>query len=658
MRLQAGIGILLIVGSSASAVAQTWSRLGPEGGMVISLGASGAALYLGTADGHVFASEDGANTWELRGRVGTRTDAVVTRLVVDARDKKRVFAAVWYQAPGAGGGVFQSEDEGRSWRLVGLEDEAVRALEIAPSQSAVLIAGTRSGVFRSRDRGAKWERISPPGDAELRNVDSLAIDPENPEIIYAGTYHLPWKTTDGGASWKPIPSGLIDDSDIMSLRIDTTNPQRVYLSACSGIYRSENQGAQWTKLQGVPYTARRTQVIVQDPGSPKLLYAGTTEGLWVTRDGGESWKQATPTDWVVNAIVVLFAGGGRPGRVAIGTEQGIRVSDDAGQSFEPANRGFRHAVVKQLIADPRDPHHLLMVRGRSAGDLEESRDAGRTWTLVSSASEGKGQTGKPRMEPVEEAYASPWGWLVRLKNGQVWIWDDGKKSWQEWKLRLGTSSMGEQRNLAPGKKSVAWTQLEMTGSALAFTQPELYLNSRVGVVRCKPNGACIPVKAFSRSLTLQALWVNESGREVAVVADGKFGVSTDAGTTAVWRDLPVPGNEVRWLASRVGREEPAFLLGTDKGLYQSRAEGVQWRLIEGGLPRGRMEWWLDGNGLEVAALGGGGVYLSRDRGTNWTRVDSDAERSRFSGLAEVGPETILAGSESEGLLRLNAASEP
>ena len=346
MRLKAGIGILLIVGSSASAVAQTWSRLGPEGGMVISLGASGAALYLGTADGHVFASEDGANTWEPRGRVGTRTDAVVTRLVVDARDKKRVFAAVWYQAPGAGGGVFQSEDEGRSWRLAGLEDEAVRALEIAPSQPAVLIAGTRSGVFRSRDGGTKWERISPPGDAELRNVDSLAIDPENPEIIYAGTYHLPWKTTDGGATWKPIPSGLIDDSDIMSLRIDTTNPQRVYLSACSGIYRSENQGAQWTKLQGIPYTARRTQVIVQDPGSPKLLYAGTTEGLWVTRDGGESWKQTTPTDWVVNAIVVLAAGGGRPGRVAIGTEQGIRVSDDAGESFEPANRGFAHAVVK------------------------------------------------------------------------------------------------------------------------------------------------------------------------------------------------------------------------------------------------------------------------------------------------------------------------
>jgi photosystem II stability/assembly factor-like uncharacterized protein len=621
--------------------------------MVISLGATGAALYLGTADGHVFASEDGASTWELRGRVGTRTDAVVTRLVVDARDKKRVFAAVWYQAPGAGGGVFQSEDGGRSWRPAGLEDETVRALEIAPSQPAELIAGTRSGVFRSRNRGTTWERISPPGDAELRNVDSLAIDPENPEIIYAGTYHLPWKTLDGGGTWKPIPAGLIDDSDIMSLRIDTTSPKRVYLSACSGIYRSENQGAQWTKLQGIPYTARRTQVIVQDPGSPKLLYAGTTEGLWVTRDGGENWRQTTPTDWVVNASVVLSAASGRPGRVVIGTEQGIRVSDDAGETFESADRGFAHAVVKQLVADPREPQHLLMVRGRSARDLQESRDAGKTWVLVSSAMDGKGQTGKPGMESFEEAYASPWGWLVRLKNGQVWIWDDGKKNWQEWKLRVGTSNMGEQRKLAPGKKPPGMSQLEMTGSALAFTQRELYLNSPAGVVRCKPNGTCMPVKAFSRSMTVPALWVNESGSEVAVVADGKLGVSKDAGATAVWRDLPVPGNEVRWLASGVGREEPAFFLGTDKGLYQSRTGGVQWSLTEGGLPRGRIERWLEGQKLEVATLGGGGVYLSSDRGTSWTRVDGDAERGRFSGLAEVGPETILAGSESEGLLELN-----
>ena len=658
MRVRAGIGILLIVGSSTSTVAQTWSRLGPQGGLVVSLGASGTTLYLGTADGHVFASEDGANTWELRGRVGTRTDAVVSGLVVDARDSRRAFAAVWYQAPGAGGGVFQSDDEGRNWRLLGLGDEAARALEIAPSQPDVLVAGTRSGVFRSRDRGTQWERISPLGDAELRNVDSLAIDPQNPEVIYAGTYHLPWKTTDGGKTWKTIAAGLIDDSDIMSLRIDAISPERVFLSACSGIYRSENEGGQWTKLQGIPYTARRTQVIVQDLGSPKLLYAGTTEGLWVTRDGGESWKQTTPTDWVVNSIVVLPAGRGRHGRLVMGTEQGIRVSDDAGESFEAADRGFTHAVVKQLIADPRDPQHLLMLRGWNARDLQESRDAGKTWALLSSAIEGKGETREPKREAVEETYASPWGWLARLKNGQVWIWDDRKQNWHASTLRLTGSGIPEKQNMARGKKPVETRTLEMIGSALAFTLLELYINTRVGVVHCKPNGTCTAVKAFSHSTTVQALWVNESGSEAAVVAEGKLGVSKDGGATAVWRDLPVPGNEVRWLASPLGREPTAFFLATDKGLYQSRSEGLQWSLVGGGLPTGRIERWLEGEKLELATLGGGGMYISRDRGTTWTRIDDDAERGRFSGLVQVGPGVILAGSESEGLLQLNVASVP
>jgi len=653
--VKVGIGILLIAGSGLGAGAQTWTRLGPEGGMVISLGASSETLYLGTADGHVFASEDGAKNWELRGRVGSRTDAVVTRIVPDAREKNRVFAAVWYQEAGAGGGVFQSDDQGRNWRLDGLGDEAVRALEVASSHPEVLVAGTRTGVFRSRDRGVTWERISAVGDPELRNVDSLAIDPQNPEIIYAGTYHLPWKTMDGGKTWKPIAAGLIDDSDIMSLRVDSRNPERVFLSACSGIYRSENQGAQWTKLQGIQYTARRTHVIVQDPESPKLLYAGTTEGLWVTRDGGENWKQTTPADWVVDTVVVVPGEAGSPGRVVMGTEQGVRVSDDAGQTFDSADRGFAHAVVKQLIADPRDPQHLLMARGPNARDQQESRDAGKNWVAIPFAIEREARATRPEPEPVEEAYASPWGWLVRLKNGQLWIWDDGKKQWQEWELYLGTSGSSEARQHALAKKPLRAKPLEMTGGALAFTQVELYLNSGVGVVHCKRGGVCMPLRAFTHTRDVQTIWVGQNGLEVVVVADGKCAISKDAGATAVWRDLPLPGNEVRWLAPSISRSEPVFLLGTDKGLFRSGNEGIKWNPIAGGLPAGRIERWLEDQKLQLATLGGGGMYLSRDQGASWTRVDSDAERGRFSGLAQVAKGLILAGSESEGLLLLNTS---
>src|SRR5277367_2031638 len=141
-------GSVAFVVLSAVACAQEWQRLGPEGGMVISLaGGAGGNVYLGVSDGHVFGSDDAARHWELRGRVGKRTDAVVSRMVVDPRDAKRVFAAVWYQEAGAGGGVFKSEDAGQHWRLLGLKAEAVRALEIAPENPDMLVAGTRSGVF-------------------------------------------------------------------------------------------------------------------------------------------------------------------------------------------------------------------------------------------------------------------------------------------------------------------------------------------------------------------------------------------------------------------------------------------------------------------------------------------------------------------------------
>lgn len=393
----ATLSLLLLLGTLPLS-AQTWQRLGPEGGMVISLAADlSGTLYLGASDGHIFSSEDRGARWELRGRVGQRTDGVIAQLAADPQEPHRLFAAVWFREVGAGGGVFRSDDGGAIWQSAGLQGEAVRALEFAPSDPALLVAGTRSGVFRSLDSGRTWERISPADNPELRNVDSVAVDPTDSQIIYAGTYHLPWKTTDGGKTWKSIAAGLIDDSDIMSMRVDAANPARIYISACSGIYRSEDRGEVWTKLQGIPYAARRTQAIVQDPQSPHVLYAATTEGLWVTRDAGENWERTTPKEWVVNGVAVLPPKGTNVGRVLIGTEaQGVLASVDAGKTFVAANHGFTHPVAKQLAGDPRDAAHLLLLLERNCGELLESRDAGKNWKRITGW--GRSTRARKRME--------------------------------------------------------------------------------------------------------------------------------------------------------------------------------------------------------------------------------------------------------------------
>jgi photosystem II stability/assembly factor-like uncharacterized protein len=646
--------LTLSVGLSASA--QEWQRLGPPGGMVITLGAGAHdVVYLGTADGHVFAREGPSSSWELRGRIGRRTDAVVSRLLVDPSQDSAVFAAVWNQQPGSGGGVFHSDDAGKTWTLLGLQEEAVRALEISPSQPKVIIAGTRSGVFRSTDAGTNWERISPAGDAELRNLDSLAIDPRDENIIYAGTYHLPWKTTDGGKTWRPVINGLIDDSDIMSLRIDATKPERMFLSACSGIYRSENQGESWTKLQGIPYAARRTQAIVQDPENAETLYAGTTEGLWVTQDAGESWNRTTPQDWVINSVAVVAGYGKVKEQVLIGTEsRGALSSLDHGKTFVPFNDGFAHQVVRQMIVDPRDKTHLAMLNEREGMLLWESRDAGQSWISLPLIRQQNTKTAQFAAEQVEGLSASPWGWMAHLYNGQLWLLDEKQEKWREWKLRIPVIPTGKRGGVKQGNDRNVRNTSEIvspTGSVLDFSATNAYVAAKQRVLRCNAAGTCAALKSFDRVEVFSALQVSADGSTLRVVADGKLATSRDGGQTAVWSDLPVSSKAVLWVHSSELRGGQKLFLGTTEGLFESEDDGRSWQREEQGLPRGQVERFLQGDNFLVVSLREGGMYVSRDNGKTWKRVDQDAERSRSNGLVEVAPGIVIVGSQSEGVLR-------
>jgi photosystem II stability/assembly factor-like uncharacterized protein len=652
----------LALGASAMAHAQTWERLGPEGGMVVSLAAGpGDKVLLGTADGHVFASADAGQSWGLRGRVGARTDAVVTRMVFDAKDGKRIFAAVWYQEAGAGGGVFESEDLGKSWKLVGLQGEAVRAMEMAPSNPAELVAGTRSGVFLSSDSGKSWGRISPEGDEELKNLDSLAIDPRDPQIIYAGTYHLPWLTRDRGKTWKPVIAGIIDDSDIMSLRLDASNPDRVYMSACSGIYRSENEGGEWIKLQGIPYAARRTQVIVQDTANPKTLYAGTTAGLWITRDGGENWARTTSKEWVVNSLAVLPEKNGAPGRVVMGTEgQGVLISNDAGASFAEANRGFTHVIVNRLIADENDPRHLLMLVERDSAEILESRDEGKSWSNLSLNAVERRKVITLNANQVREIYSSPWGWLLWFEDRRFWNWDPGKQSWTQWTPRL-PGIPGPARTLdalGAAKSAAKSTSMSTVGPKVEIEAPIVVLEkfavvaTNLGLLRCQVSGDCQRFKAFGRSEQSRALWVSTTGFEIGVVIDGKLAWSSDGGASAQWSDLPLPSDEVLWLDADEAGASKTIYLGTSKGIFFRMEEG-SWQRIAGGLPAGQAGRWLRRPGLWAVSERDGGLYISRNEGKTWTRADQDAERGRFTGLVATQDGGVLVGSQSEGLLKCN-----
>jgi photosystem II stability/assembly factor-like uncharacterized protein len=658
-----GLACACVLVWAAPVQAQVWQAMGPSGGDVRALASDlerPEVLYLGTTDGAIFTSRDAGADWEPLGVVGENQNAVVTAIVVDPRNSARLYAATWTrEAAGEGGGVFLSSDGGATWRDSGLAGHAVRALAQAASDPAMLVAGALDGVFQSRDSGETWRRITPAGDADLRNFDSLAIDPGDPQIIYAGTFHLPWKTVDGGAHWSAIHAGMIDDSDVLSLVTDWENPRRIFASACSGIYRSDDGGAAWEKLEGIPYSARRTPVMRQDAERPEILYAGTTEGLWKTADGGASWRRISPRSWVINSMVILPGKGAGDSRVLLGTEQhGVLASDDGGASFHASNEGFHHYRIVSLAVDAKDTKRAAAVLANAPDALVRTEDGGENWVAMSAGLDG---------EAVRQIFSSPAGWWVALASGGLARFDARRNTWMHVGVvaepsssalnsgsDFGDTARGEVRAFRPAVNDIFFGDSEW----IAATESGLFVSRDSG-----RSWVALPIGPGE--LPVGSLRASRDGRQLRLVSSGGMIFSDDAGRTWAWHDLPLEsGGAVRleWTDDNI------LLAAARTGLYISRDAGSSWIKAQAGLPGGLADGVLTGPEFWLVSMQAAGLYISRDEGASWARVKGSvagvathAGDRQFPVLVAVGAaERIYAGSANDGLfvLDLSGSSAP
>src|SRR6202167_3013936 len=138
-------------------------------------------------DGALYRSTDGAEHWQ-RVALPEGTNGP-NGLAIDPQSPDRLYLAAWARATGEhgdGGGIFLSEDGGKSWKQVLDKDRHIYDVTVDPQDSNVLYAaGFESSAWRSADRGLHWSRI--PG-FNFKWGQRVIPDPLHRDEVYITTF--------------------------------------------------------------------------------------------------------------------------------------------------------------------------------------------------------------------------------------------------------------------------------------------------------------------------------------------------------------------------------------------------------------------------------------------------------------------------------------
>ena len=109
-----------------------------------------------------------------------------------------------YYMGAAGGGVWKTEDAGQTWQNVSdgfLQVGTIGAIAVAPSNPDIVYVGTGEapirgvatargdGVYRSDNDGKTWRRV---GLEKSRHISKIIVDPTNPELVYVAVQGDAW----------------------------------------------------------------------------------------------------------------------------------------------------------------------------------------------------------------------------------------------------------------------------------------------------------------------------------------------------------------------------------------------------------------------------------------------------------------------------------
>jgi photosystem II stability/assembly factor-like uncharacterized protein len=355
----------------------------------------------------VFKSIDGGKTWKKTLFKSAKAGAI--DLVIDPTNADVMYASVWQvirtpyslESGGADSGLWKSTDGGDTWKDISkatgmpkgvLGRIGVTVSPVNPDRVWAIVEAEEGGVFRSENAGKTWSRVN-----ESRNLRQRAwyythifADPKSANSVYVlntGVY----RSDDGGKTYNPLPVPHGDNHDLW---ISPTDPERMIEGNDGGAVVSINGGRTWSTQNNQP-TAQFYRVYAdsdfpyhiygaqQDNSTIDLTSRGNdgsiTERDWHDAGGGESgWMAPDPTD---SNIVYAGSYGGLLTRYDHHTGQlrDINVWPDNPMGAGADAMKYRFQWDFPLLFSPHDPK-LLYAGGNI---LFKTTDEGHSWIPMS-----------------------------------------------------------------------------------------------------------------------------------------------------------------------------------------------------------------------------------------------------------------------------------
>jgi photosystem II stability/assembly factor-like uncharacterized protein len=366
-------------------------------------------IYVGSASGGVFKTQNGGTTWEPV--FDDQAVSTIGDVTVAPSDPSIVWVgsgeANNRQSSSWGDGVYKSTDAGKTWQHVGLgETHHIGRIVISPSDpNTVYVAALgrlwgpskERGVYKTTDGGKSWSNVLFVN--EDTGVSDLAMDPESPGTLIAAAYERRrtvfgfngsgpggglYKTTDGGATWKKLEKGLPWDTTPKTSRPQTGASASEGGGGGGGGGQAQEPAAPAATTPppapetineigriGVNFYRRNSNVVY-------ALVEHASGGIFRSEDKGESWTRMSETDPRGSYYSQVVIDPNNDQRIWVHGAQ-MYYSEDGGKTFRQNLVQKIHGDYHAMWIDPHDSNHMIT---GSDGGIYMSRDRGVTWDFV------------------------------------------------------------------------------------------------------------------------------------------------------------------------------------------------------------------------------------------------------------------------------------